>query len=88
MEIKNLKELQKLIQLCRKQGVDKLKLGETEIWLGAVPYKHTKDTSVDTYKSAFDPGQLVPMDEKIATQELTEEELLYYSADSGAGANQ
>lgn len=84
--VNNIKDLAKIIQLCQKEGVESLKLGDFELKLGAVPHKAPKAKDNVRYNapSPFDPGQLMPMDDKIATSELSEEELLYYST----GTNQ
>lgn len=35
--IKDIKELEKLLKLCRKQGVTEIKLGDVEFKLGELP---------------------------------------------------
>ena len=69
--VENIKDLEKLLKLCRKQGVLSLKWGNVEFNLGDAPQQlsspiEEKDSS-DTY-SDFPPGELSP------------EQLMYYSA--------
>lgn len=85
MKIESLKDLQKVIQLCRKTGVNSIKIDNVEFHLGAEPRKVT--TSVD-YGSDFPEANIrVPQftgeidpPETIKTDELTQEQLMFYSA--------
>lgn len=90
MKIETLKELQKVIALCRRQGVAHIKLGELEMTLGPMPNKPRtiQDFSTDfpeaniqvpTY-SPIPESTTQSMADKIATDELTQEQLLFYSA--------
>jgi len=45
MKIENLKELQQLIALLRKMGVDSVKMDGVELHLGPPPYKTPKNTA-------------------------------------------
>jgi hypothetical protein len=67
--IESLKDLEKLLKLCRKQGVTEIKLGVVELKLGDLPTEQTvsMDVSDDPYKS-FPQGELTP------------EQLMFYSA--------
>lgn len=71
--IKDLKELEKLLKLCRKQGVTDIKLGDVELKLGELPAESNgRQTSVET-----------PTDNPYANfpdGELTPEQLMFYSA--------
>lgn len=53
--VKNLKELAKLIQLCRKTGVSHIKLGDVELQLGAT---HTKVMKTKALLPELDPGSI------------------------------
>lgn len=71
--IESLKDLEKLLRLCRKQGVTEIKLGTVELKLGDLPLeqRHTSDQ-----------GE-VPTDNPFANfpqGELTPEQLMFYSA--------
>jgi hypothetical protein len=65
------KELDKLISLCRKRGVLKLKMGDIELELSeVVPPPHPKQTStaLDTAEKPWD--------------QLSDEEKMFYSSGS------
>ena len=82
MKIENIQELQKVIAICRKQGVVSIKVDNLELILGDLPAKQTysKRSSPPT----LSPGGITE-DTKILTDELTEEQLLMWSA---TGENQ
>lgn len=112
MKIESLKELQKVIALCRKTGVQSIKVDGIELILGAEPRKASKslDYSSDfpeasvqvpqfqgystpissetidfTISNDMVAAQMEALDtqqiaDKIAISELTEEQLLFYSA--------
>lgn len=61
--IKDLDELQKLLKLCRKQGVQDIKLGDCHITFGELPRKQAASTESD------DPE----------TEELTPEQMMFFS---------
>ncbi len=63
--IKDLKELQALLKLCRKQGITAIKLDGVEIAFGELP------------KKSSDPEDA---EDDIPTEGLSPEQLLYYSA--------
>lgn len=70
--IENLKELEKLLKLCRKQGVIEIKLGTIELKLGELPYDNTSVKNLaeevgDKYQN-FPDGELTP------------EQLMFYSS--------
>lgn len=83
----DLKELKKLIKLCRDNGVQSIRFDGVELHLGDIP------SPIDTrkYPDLTAKGQAQPLapggitdNTKILTEELSEEQLLYYSA----GGNQ
>lgn len=82
MTIASLKDLEKLVKLCRKVGIDAIKVDGIEFSLASVPYK----TSVPKRQVYIDPGQGfsspgIDADTRIDTpDELTEDQLLFYSA--------
>ncbi len=70
--IENLKELEKLLKLCRKQGVTEIKLGTIELKLGELPFDNTSIKNLaeevgDKYQN-FPDGELTP------------EQLMFYSS--------
>lgn len=64
--IKDLKELNSLLLLCRKQGVTEIILGDCHIKLGEMPRKLTK-------------AQREAEETELMSDELTEEQLMFYS---------
>lgn len=62
--INNLKELQALLKLCRKQGVTEITLGGTVIKFGDLPRKETDDAG----------------DKEPDASDLTDEQLMFFSA--------
>ena len=77
MKIENIKDLQKVIQLCRKAGVDTIKIDGVELKLGELPTQSLKAKRHAAYPDAAIEAQ----------DTLTEEELLFYSA-TGQVSNQ
>jgi hypothetical protein len=85
----DLKELKKLIRICREGGVEAIKTSEVELHLGPTPVinKVTKQVLSETAEEAlkvpvYSPG--APPDAKIAVDDtwdsLTDEQKLFYSA--------
>lgn len=84
--VKDLKGLKKFLQLCRQQGVESIRIEGLEVHLGALPtkaYRSRKPSKsfMDTMTppDIFVPGGVMP-EEKIETDELSDEELLFYSS--------
>ena len=71
--IENLKDLEKLLKLCRKQGVTEIDLGTVKFKLGDLPLEQSlqsesfEDISPNPYKN-FPQGELTP------------EQLMFYSS--------
>lgn len=70
--IESLKDLEKLLRLCRKQGVTEIKLGTVELKLGDLPVDHSQQATLT--KDPTDPLANFPQGE------LTAEQLAFYSA--------
>lgn len=68
--IESLKDLEKLLKLCRKQGVTEIKLGTVEFKLGDMPDERTGTLIEDE----LDPMSNFPKGE------LTPDQLMFYSA--------
>lgn len=62
--IKDLAELQKLLKLCRKQGVTEIKLGDIAIKFG---------------DGVRDMSEQLEASDEIPAPELTPDQLIYYS---------
>lgn len=79
MDIKNQQELAKIITLCRKKGVESLKISENgniEFKLGPAPIQNTKIRSTESLQEATEDAQA-----------LTAEQILFWSAGSMPEAN-
>lgn len=63
--IKDLKDLQSLLKLCRKQGVIELSMSDLVIKFGDLPLRKTGDTEES---------------DEISSDTLTPEQLIFYSA--------
>ena len=70
--IKDLKELQGLLKLCRKQGVTEITLEGASIKFGALPVRKASDDDSD--------------EDEVTTDGLTPEQLMFFSAPSVEGA--
>ena len=82
MKIETLKDLKKVIQLCRETGVDIIKVDGIELVLGAQPTKQTAKTK--SPQEVF--SSIVGPDTPIETPDhLTDEQLLFYSAQTNPG---
>lgn len=79
MKIDNLQELKKLIKLCRETGVDIIKVDGIELVLGASPAPATKIKKSEVTTATYAPGGITA-DTQIITDELTPEQLLFYSS--------
>lgn len=89
MKIENLKELQKVIALCRKLNVEAMEIGDIRFNLGPAPTKPTRQRHVIDFSEAniviprpniIDPTIQETVQETIKTDELSEEALLFYSS--------
>jgi hypothetical protein len=92
MKIENLKQLQKLIAVCRKTGVQSIKVDGIEFHLGQLPntsrpvdrlksfVSPEADIAVPIYNGGDFTGQSTEIQDKIDTSELTDEQLMMWSA--------
>ena len=87
MQIKTLKEFEKLVTICRKKGILVLKVDNVEFQLGPEPKSNKPTVDLEAFPEASikvpTPNIneiVVDYADKIATDELTEDQLLYYSA--------
>lgn len=85
MKIENLKELQKVIQLCRRQGVSVIKIDGIEMVLSEAAKPGRKVDFARDFPEASIPvpqynGPVQAIADKIATDELTPDQLMFYSA--------
>ncbi len=89
----SLKQLEKLMQLCRKQGIEAFEIGEIKFNLGSLPKVGKQLPSIDD--SVFPEQNVqvpkfngilpdeVPAQEKIKTaDDMTEEQRMFYSSDA------
>lgn len=87
MVINNLKDLKALVQLCRKEGIDAFEIGDIKFNLGAKPKRERKHTPIefDIPEASVKIPQYNPIVKQVVadvikTDDLTQEELLFYSA--------
>lgn len=66
--LSDLKELEKFLKICRKQGVTDISYGGTTVKLGELPSKVDESSSTD----------------EIPTDELTAEQLMYFAVSGEA----
>lgn len=89
MKIESLKDLKKVIQLCRETGVDIIKVDGIELVLGSQPVPINKSLGknlVTSLKEANAFHTAMGPDVPIETPDaLTDEELLFYSAQGSTG---
>jgi len=86
MKIESLKDLEKVIKLCRKNGIETFKIDGIEFKLGSLPVED-RQTASPTYMPGdigvtYTPGG-VTADTKIVTEELSDEQMLFWSAAAG-----
>lgn len=81
MKLESIKDLEKVIKLCRKLGVNAIKIDGVEFALSTLNHSVKPKTFSDiaTSTSSFVPNGITE-DMKIVTDELTDEQLLFYSA--------
>lgn len=77
MVIKDIKDLKQIIDLCRKTGIESIKIDNVEMHLGPAPIKYT--TTTKSTPKAYTPPGVVTEDTQITTDELTPEQLLFFS---------
>ena len=84
MQIDSLKELQKLIKACRSLGVEKIEIDGIKLELGALPISKKSAKVVEPVEdfelNGIGASTPIPRPEIIPTDELTEDQLLFYSA--------
>lgn len=90
--ITNFKDLDKVMQLCRKNGVESIKIGDIEFKIDLSAQAITKPTKTKLPSLAemhnainpFDPT--APISDDIRTpDQLTADQLLFYSSNGEAG---
>lgn len=82
MKLDNLKDLEKLIKLCQKTGVSSIKVDGVEL---TIPLRDTKSRHVtqhvtQQFNGTFDPGPIAAPEIFESSDELTDEQKLFYSA--------
>jgi hypothetical protein len=86
MLIKDLKTLEKLVKLCKKQGINAIKIGNIEFSIESGP-KAIRPIEADIPEAKIKVpkfnGNLQP--DKIETDALTDEQLMFYSVKEEPG---
>lgn len=82
-----LKELKRFMQLCRQQGVQSIKYQDTEIHFTDLPQYNQVDRQAfpeSIISSTYNPGDVTEetkiVVDKVLTDELTDEQKLFWSA--------
>jgi hypothetical protein len=78
LKIDSLKDLAKLIKLCRQTGVEAIEVDGVKMNLGPTPtiIKYNKPSKSSVMSALNTPSET---DNKIASDELSPEDLLFYS---------
>lgn len=79
MTIKDLKDLKKLVKLCRDTGIDAIKIDGIEFALGRAPQPTKIVQSYQAPSHALLPNGITE-DTKIEIEELTEEQMMMWSS--------
>lgn len=89
MQIDSLKDLEKLVKLMRRTGIDKIKVDGIELELSSLPTTTRKTTKVVgtpedmVFADGIGPNTHIPRPDNIQMpDELTPEQQLFYSSDS------
>lgn len=86
MKIENLRDLDKLMQLCKKRGVEKLKIDNIEFTIDITPTEAPRAARTTKDINPFDPTSPITEDIKTPDQ-LSAEQLLFYSSDLQSGTD-
>jgi len=88
MKLENIKDLQKVIQLCRKSGVDSIRIDNVEFHLGPKPMRYSNKALKLEESTTYAPGGITA-DTQVPVppmpDELTEEQLLMWSVQEQEG---
>ena len=80
MKIESLKDLDKLMTLCRKRGVNAIEIDNIKFNLGPeISQVNRQAHNNPIVTGTFDPGEIT-MPDKIETEEISGDDLLFYSA--------
>lgn len=83
MTINSLKELNKLMILCRKQGIRSIKVDNIEFHIDDVTPPSTHYVTPEPRITTNFSGVVGPETKILTANSLTEEQLLYYSTGEG-----
>ena len=79
MEIKDLATFKKLLSICRDAGVEKIRVGDIEVTLGEIALKKQKSPTTSKTNTPDAPNYAITEETSIPN-ELTQEQLLFYSS--------
>jgi len=82
MKLETIKDLEKVIKLCRKLGVDAIKVDGVEFALGREPVRAKASVPYAGQELSLMPNGITE-DTKIEVEGLTDEQLMFYSAVQG-----
>jgi hypothetical protein len=80
MQVKDINDLEKIIKLCRKTGIESIKIDNIELKLGEVPQKDTQILPKRTINTTtYAPGGITEDSKIDVPEQLTEEQMMFYS---------
>ena len=84
MKIDNLKDLKKLIDLCRKTGIEAIEVDGVKMNLGPMPTTQARIAPQSSILAPADQTEYIPggitETMSIPTNDLTEEQMLFWSS--------
>lgn len=87
MKINTLKDLEKVVKLCRKSGIDSIKIDGIELQLGPEPTISVKQSaSITGGTQTF--GEIASDTKIPMVEEMSNEDLLFYSVQENLQNNQ
>lgn len=81
MKVNDIKDLKKLIDLCRRTGVEAIEVDGVKMNLGSAPTVIYKDNKKTTDQTVYTPGGITE-DTQIPTDVMTDEQMLFWSAET------
>lgn len=80
MKIDSIKDLDRILVLCRKRGVRSIKIDNVEFQLDDSMPQESKSRNTSKVTPTYAPGGITE-DTKITTETLEGDQLLFYSSD-------
>lgn len=81
MKLESFQDLKRVLDLCRKAGVETIKIDNVEFTLGAAPEVPKRSSRKSRELSSIAPGGITDQTEVLADGLPSYESLLFYSSD-------